>query len=281
VEQFRLVTGNAEAVEFLRAVVGVQPLDSTTARVRTEFGVVERGGLFGGQMISQALSACAHTVPEQAIPDSIHANLLAGGSGGDPVDYHVERVRDGGALQHRDVRGYQAGSLIIHATVVSAVPAGTIDWQAYPMPTTEQPRLEGGYSQRSTTGPGWGAFEVVHPDGHGPPVSSLHPLWMRSVTELPDDPWLHGAVIAFWSDYGLNGAARVTHTEVAEPVSTVSATHSIWIHRRSQARDWHLLSVETQSLSGNQGQVGGTLHDDSGRLVASMSQGVFIRRPRR
>jgi acyl-CoA thioesterase-2 len=281
VEQFRPVTGNAEAVEFLRAVVSVEVLDDTRARGRTEFGVVGRGGLFGGQMISQALSACAHTVPERAVPDSVHANLLAGGRGGEPVDYHVERVRDGGALQHRDVRGYQDGSLIIHATVVSAVPAGSIDWQACPMPTTEPPRVQGGYSQGSTTGLGWGAFEVVHPGDQGTAASSLHPLWMRSASEPPDDPWLHGAVIAFWSDYGLNGAARVTHTEVADPVSTVSATHSLWIHRRSQARDWHLLSVETESLSRNQGHVGGTIHDASGRLIASMCQGVFIRRPRR
>jgi acyl-CoA thioesterase-2 len=131
---------------------------------------------------------------------------------------------------------------------------------------------------------GWGAFDMRRaaddPDGGATRAAEgWHPLWVRSVAEAPADPWLHGAVVAFWSDYGLNGAARRTHEEMMGETSSVSASHSVWIHRRSRARDWHYLDVATRSLSGNQGYVTGTLHDPSGSLVASFSQGVFIRRP--
>jgi acyl-CoA thioesterase len=276
------VTSDPEAVEFTRAVVGVEAVDAMTARGRTDFGVVERGGLFGGQMMSQALAACAHTVPEGSVPDSIHANLLSGGRSGVPIEYRVERVRDGRALQHRDVRGYQDGTLIVHAAVVSSVPAAGAAWQSQPpRPVPPPQRQDPGQPVSFATTLGWGAFEVLHPDGHEAGVDSWLPLWQRSVTELPADPWLHGAILVFWSDYGMNGVARATHDEfVEEGTSSVSATHSVWIHRHSNPRDWHVLDASTKSLSGNQGYVDGTLHDAPGDLVASFGQGVFIRRPR-
>jgi len=244
--------------------------------------VVERGGLFGGQMMSQALAACAHTVPPGAVPDSIHANLLSGGSSGAPIEFRVERVRDGRALQHRDVRGYQDGTLIVHAAVVSSMPATGGDWQAEPPREVPppNPQAPGGQVSFAST-LGWGAFEVLHPDGHEADVDSWLPLWQRSTVDLPYDPWLYGAIVVFWSDYGMNGTARETHDEVVgEGTSSVSATHSVWIHRRSDPRQWHVLDASTQSLNGNQGYVAGTLHCASGALVASFGQGVFIRRPR-
>jgi acyl-CoA thioesterase II len=104
---------------------------------------------------------------------------------------------------------------------------------------------------------------------------------MRAMADVPDDPWLHGAIIAFWSDYGMNGAVRATHQQVMDQRSSVSATHSLWIHRRTPAHEWHVLDAATLSLSGNQGFVQATLHHSSGALVASIAQGVFVRRPRR
>ena len=255
-EQFTVMIGDLEPLDFLRAVVGVEPIDESTARGRTDFGVVERGGLFGGQMVSQALASCAHTVAPGSVPDSIHANLLGGGASGEPIEFRVDRVRDGAALQHRDVRGYQAGRIIVHAAVVSAIPVEGADWQAGarpPVGSAERwarrlpgrgPATSGGVRSR------WCTPRATR-RGSIPGIRS----GCASVTEVPDDPWLHGAVVAFWSDYGMNGATRATHEEVAGPTSSVSATHSVWIHRRSRPRDWHLLDVAVGSLSGNQGFV--------------------------
>jgi acyl-CoA thioesterase II len=266
----------------LRAVVGAEPVDDSTALGRTDFGAVERGGLFGGQMISQALAACAHTVPEGSVPDSIHANLLGGGSSGEPIEFQVERVRDGRALQHRDVRGFQSGTPIVHASVVSSIPIEGIDWQAHPAPEIGAPGQTGSGPPPWVGNLTWGVFDVVHPDDDGDgdgDGDAWFPLWLRAVTEVPDDPWLHGAIVAFWSDYGINGAVRVTHDQQVGPVSSVSATHSVWFHRRSRAHDWHFLDASTRSLAGNQGFVQGSLYDSAGALTASIAQGVFIRRP--
>src|SRR5439155_11422355 len=131
-------------------------------------------------------------------------------------------------------------------------------------------------------GLGRGVFEVASPEpqgdrpNHEPPA---HPLWLRSAVSLPDDPWLHGAVEAFWSDFGMNWAARSTHHLLSpDPVMSVSATHSLWFHRPTRTGDWHLLEVNAESIFGNQAFVQAALFHTGGRLAMSIAQGVFVRR---
>lgn len=272
--------GSQESVlAVVRRSVGVEVVEEGRARGDTTAGSVERGGLFGGQMVAQSLSACAHTAPTGSVPDSIHARFLGASEAGLPVDFHVERVRDGRALQHRDVRGYQNGSLIVHATVTSSMPSGDADWQVPVMPVAGAPDLGPAAPTPWASGLSRGAFDVAYPAGTVDVRPLSHPLWFRASDELPDDPWLHGAVVSFWSDFGMNGAARFTYEDLFGPTSSVSATHSIWFHRRSPLRDWHLFDVEVQSLSGNQGFVRSSIFHEAGGLVASIDQGVFIRRP--
>jgi acyl-CoA thioesterase-2 len=266
-------------VERLQLVVGVEPGPDGVATGSTDFGAVERGGLFGGQVVAQALSATALTAPRGSVPVSIQAHFLGASQTGPSVEYHVERVRDGRALQHRDVRVFQEDKLIAHASVVSAIPADGADWQLPVMPRVGPPDLRPDAQRALFALFSWGAFEMVLPlrEGDGPPPT--HPFWVRADEALPEDPWLWGAVHAFWSDLGQNGDARTTHERLLGPTSSVSATHSLVLHRRTPPHEWHLFDVTTQSLAGNQGFVQSLLFHESGVLVASASQSVFIRRP--
>ena len=86
---------------------------------------------------------------------------------------------------------------------------------------------------------------------------------------------------AYWSDFGLNGSARATHNRLDDrPVRSVSATHSVWFHRPTPVHEWHLLDVHTESIFSNQAFVRAFLFDQEGMLSASISQGVFLGRPR-
>jgi acyl-CoA thioesterase-2 len=231
-------------------------------------------------MISQSLSACGHTVAPGSVPDSIHANLLLSGRSGEPVEFHIDRIRDGRALQHRTVRGYQGDDLIVHATVVASMPAAGVDWQRSGAPEVGAPDTSPDAQTPWAQGLGRGVFEIVHPVSDDEVAPPSHPLWIRSAFILPDDPWLHAAVRAFWSDFGMNWAARATHGRVDdEKVVSVSATHSVCFHRQTTTDRWHLLDVHTESLSGNQAFVDARLYDEAGGLSASVTQRVFIRRP--
>jgi acyl-CoA thioesterase-2 len=267
------------SLDQMKLAVGVVG-DGDHAVGRTDLGSVERGGLFGGQLVAQSLSAAALTAPDGSVPQSIQAHFVGASAMGPPVTYEVERVRDGRALQHRVVRGTQEGRLVVFATVVSAIPADGADWQLRVAPRVGPPDRRPEAEPAMLAFLGWDAFEIRRPvaDGDDPPT---HPFFIRASDEVPDDPWLRGAVRAYWSDMGLNGDARFLHEDVEGPTSSTSATHALWLHRDPPPHEWHLIDVTTQSLAGNQGYVQSWIfHEPSGALVASAGQTVFIRRPR-
>lgn|GEM_PF-387727 len=264
-----------DALALLRLAVGVEVLAEDRARGDTVLGSVGRRGLFGGQMVAQSLSACAHTVPAGAVPDSIHVNFLGNSVAGTPIDFRVERVRDGRALQHRDVRGYQDDVPILHAMIVSSMPSEGLNWQRPSIPDVGPPDDSSTAPRPWAQALGWGAFEVVFPRGEGTPPD--FPLWIRA-RAIPEDAWLQAAVVAFWSDFGMNWAARVDHDALAGPIASVSATHGLWFHRATRVDQWHLFDARSDSFSGNQAFVRALLFAGDGQLVASVDQGVFIPR---
>jgi acyl-CoA thioesterase-2 len=257
-------------------MVSVEPIDEHAARGRTDHGNGgERGGIFGGRLVSQALAACAHTVPATAVPDSVHAHFFGGGRRGEPVEYRIDRVRDGRSLQHRDVRGYQGETCVVHAAVACRVPGEGADWQESGLPFEPPPHTGPDAPTAWAQDIGGSSMEIAYPRNEDRSTPWV-PLWMRTITAEPVDAWLHGAVIAFWSDFGLNGAARDTQAAAGEPFHTLTVSHSLWIHRPSALHDWHILRARTRSIHGNQGNVVGTVHDVNGTLVASVAQGVYV-----
>jgi acyl-CoA thioesterase II len=265
----------------IRDLCGTTPVDDDRSIGSTSHGESQRGGIFGGQMISQALHAAHHTVPEGSVPESMHINLLSAGYVGDDIEFVIDRVRDGRNLQHRDVRGYQRGKPILHASIVAAVPTEGLDWQREPMHAVGQPDVSTDAPEPWGRNLGSGLFEVAHreTDEINPPS---HPMWVRSPVPLsPGDPWLHAAVYAFWSDFGPNWAIRVSlHEQTGlrdEDIFSVSANHSIWFHAWTPINAWHLFDAQTHRIAHHQGMIHCSLHDQSGRLNATVMQGIYIR----
>ena len=64
--------------------------------------------LFGGQVLGQALMATTRTI-EDRMPHSMHAYFLRPGNARAPIDYEVQRVRDGGSFSVRRVIARQEG----------------------------------------------------------------------------------------------------------------------------------------------------------------------------
>lgn len=272
------MTEKTMTLESVIAACGVEPIDADHAVGHTDEGVDPRVGIFGGQMISKSLAACAHTVPEGSIPESMHVNLLSGGETGKPIHFEIQRIRDGRNLQHREVRGLQDGKIIVHATVVAARQTEGLDWQLNPPPDAGPPDLSSHAPEPWGMSLGWGVFEVAHRQTAEEAPGS-HPLWLRCPIPV-EDPWLRAAIYGFWSDFGPNWSIRESHRAVTgdpEDIFSVSATHSIWFHRLTPVDGWHLFDAQTHSIAHHQGIVHGTLHDTEGRLNASMSQGIYIR----
>jgi acyl-CoA thioesterase-2 len=231
------------------------------------------GGLFGGQTIAFTVRAAGGTVEPAFVPYSVYADLLRPGDSGEPLELVVERTRDGSSIVHRRVQGVQAGKLIVEAIVVACRQVDTIDWQR---DDAHAPIVDVvGPGPSPTAGDvsrfGHGVFDVRHV---GEP-ETIHPLWVRSLVALPDDPWLHASIVAFWSDFGPNWATRAVVGRF-EQRPTLSLNHALWFHRVARTEDWHLFDVRPRSVVGRQGLTMASLLSPEGALVASVAQGVFV-----
>ena len=72
------------------------------------------GNVFGGQVVGQALSAAAQTVPEDRAVHSVHGYFLRTGNAKKPIVYDVDRIRDGKSFTTRRVVAIQDGSADLH-----------------------------------------------------------------------------------------------------------------------------------------------------------------------
>ena len=88
----------------------------------------EEGRLFGGLVLAQAAIAAGRTVDGRHL-HSLHAYVLRPGRPKVPVEYHVERPRDGKTFTARRVLALQAGEAICDITVSFVRPEGGISHQ--------------------------------------------------------------------------------------------------------------------------------------------------------
>src|SRR5512147_3230988 len=72
------------------------------------------GTVYGGQVLGQALSAAAQTVPADRAVHSLHAYFLRPGDVSLPIVYDVDRIRDGGSFTTRRVVAIQKGQPIFN-----------------------------------------------------------------------------------------------------------------------------------------------------------------------
>jgi acyl-CoA thioesterase-2 len=102
--------------------------------------------------------------------------------------------------------------------------------------------------------------------------------WMRLIRDVKDRS-LHSALLAYASDYFLLDMAFRSFPEAAPAslLTGLTVDHVIWIHRPVDLTTWHRHTQETLALAGQRGLVRGSIHDQAGRLVASVAQEVLVR----
>ena len=84
--------------------------------------------VFGGLVLGQAAIAAGRTAPDPSM-HSLHAYFLRGGTPDVPIEYRVERVRDGRTFTSRRVLASQNGVPICDATMSFAHPEDGISHQ--------------------------------------------------------------------------------------------------------------------------------------------------------
>ena len=249
--------------------------------------------VFGGQVLAQALVAATRTVPESRVVHSLHAYFLVAGRTDLPIVYDVEAVRDGGSFSSRRVVARQAGKVIFYLSAsFHVLEAGFEHADPLPeeVPPPEQcPRMSEVLAKASGRSVSfweaeWGALDVRYV-GDSRPGGSLvdqrHPararVWVRTDGDLPADPRLHEAALAFASDLTLLSASTVPHgVLIGNGVQAASIDHAMWFHRPFRADEWLLYDQISPSASSALGLSTARLFQH-GALVSDVAQEGLIR----
>jgi acyl-CoA thioesterase-2 len=252
------------------------------------------GRIFGGQVLAQSLVAAARTVEPTRPVHSLHGYFLRAGDPDEPIDFEVDRLRDGRSFSARRTQAIQRGKPILSMISSFQEPADGLDHQvempAVPDPES-LPTLEQAFGHLD--------FEAVHQILRSRPIDLRHvegPLylnpgpekvavqavWMRVSGPLPADPLLHTALLAFASDYSLLESVLRRHglSWASRGMRTASLDHAMWFHREVRMDDWLLYTQESPSASGARGLGLGRIFTRDGVLVASTAQEGMMRLPR-
>lgn len=252
------------------------------------------GLVFGGQVMSQAISAAQGTVKPNQRVHSFHSYFLRPGNTEQPIVYDVEVIRDGQTLSARRIKAVQNGQPIFYMTASFKPKEKGFEHQDE-MPAAPQP--EDLISEQE--------MALLHSDlfpdfirdrlvGEKPlemrPVTFVDPVdpeieepkrlvWVKANGSMPDNLRIHRYLLAYASDLNFLTTALQPHGVAffSEGMQVVTIDHSMWFHNDFRLDEWLLYSVESSVASDGRGLVKGQFFTRDGKLVASTIQEGLIR----
>jgi acyl-CoA thioesterase-2 len=268
------------ADEARRRVVGLfdlEQIDDVTFRAPTSrSGPANRFRgmrLFGGQVASQALRAAAHTVTAEHAVNSLHAYFLRGGRYGVPVDYVVDRIRDGASFTTRRVVALQEGEAILNldASFHRDEPGDEHE------PESPVHRVPAPEDAAAPDEPPWMRGRPVDLRWVEPPAPATRAVWLRVPAQLADDPVVHACLLTFVSDMGPVSVVGESLSTPREQRMMASLDHCMWFHHPVRADEWLLYLLEPVATAHARGVARGSIWTRDGRLAVSLAQEALAR----
>jgi acyl-CoA thioesterase-2 len=247
-----------------------------------------RGRLFGGMVAAQSLVAAARTVDAGSV-HSLHSYFLRPGQHGVPIQFVVDRIRDGRTFTTRRVVAHQAGEAIFSLEASFTLPEEGISHQEDP-PAVPQPAglpewdlIRPDHTEEHIRRVEAAAISIraCDPDGvqHREGLLPMRRVWIRPRGELPDDPVMHAAMLTYASDRGMLSSIARMHGFTSERRTTASLDHAIWFHRPPRWDDWVLYLTTSPAAHNARALMSGTMYSAEGALIASIMQEGLIRVP--
>lgn len=254
------------------------------------------GEVFGGQYLALSTSAAMLSAPGR-LPHAMSAFFLRSAKASEPVEYHVDLVRDGRAFAHRRVTASQGGKEVFRAEISfhepeEGQPAHEVSPPAAPDIASLKSHRQCVIDRIDELDPlvvrrvkNRFAFETYFRDpdeGLGVPGTRPETMaWLRpSVAPAQGDAVAFYATIAYMTDACANFAARIMHAPHLHDgeLSSVSLNHAIWFHATPTNIDEVLYVVDSPFAGGGLGFNRGTMFDVKGHVLASITQEALIRR---
>lgn len=251
--------------------------------------------MYGGHMVGLALGAASKTVDPSLFVHSLHSYFLRSGNPTIPIDFKVERIRNGHTFATRHVQAVQKGKICFTMYVSFQRAEDGLEYQ-YPMPTTIGPselptyedllgplcddkRLSKHNQQASSSSLKMGqTLDLKYVDRRSPlnlePQDPRQRVWMRTKGKLSDDPVLHRCAASYAFDWSFLETALGPHNKLVNryPIVGLSLDHSTWFHRPFRADEYLLVVMESPRARDTRALCLGRVYTQSGELVASLAQ---------
>jgi len=258
--------GAGTATPTLGALLEVERVEDGLFRSLVTFD--DPHGLYGGQVMAQALRAASCTAPPGFLAHSLHAYFVHPGDAERRVVYQVHRDRDGRSYAARRVVALQGGNVLLNLACSFHRPEEGQDRQAVQAPDAPRgPRLQ------------TRAVGVEFRDGDpGAALPSPARVWARVSDPVLDDPNGYACLVTYISDM-CTGLFRLADFDWH--VQLTSVDHALWLYRPVRP-GWLLMDLAGESVARGRGLYRGQIFDETGALVAGLAQESLFRKiPRR
>lgn len=262
-------------------------------------------GVFGGQVISQAVVSATRSVDEKYLLHSLHCYFLLSASTQIPILYHVEVLRSGRTYSTCSVKAVQNGRTIFMMLCSFAVPEVRI-WSHTIGILPEAPPPEDCLSEEDylikalaeTTDPKTRqSLELQITDRKNSPIAIKHcpdrtnddgtkvfMYWMKAKSIPKYPPAYQKCILSYISDHWFIGsAARQLGYRFGERgprgVSmSQSLDHSLYFYNHDfDTGDWMLYVIMCPRAEAGRAMVHGRVYDRHGTLCAIAGQEGLIR----
>lgn len=247
-----------------------------------------RDRVFGGLVLGQSVAAANATVPAGRLLRSMHAEFIREGSPSEPICYRVSKIRDGRTYSRREVTARQRDELIFLQTssygLDQAGPSRQRPAPLVPEHPSDLPMMTASPDGKHA-GPAWvgGRPEIdmrMAPAHDEQELYGTARVWYRYREPLPDDPMLHAALWAFFSDMTLLSSLRLPYEGRSGALSlrrTSSLDHALWLHGRIRCTDWLRVDQVSDRVDTGFGLATAKVFDEHGKHVSTIAQHGLIR----
>jgi len=292
----------------------VERLDNLLFRSKSLYRPLRARGVFGGQVISQALVSATSVVDASYSLHSLHCYFLTRGSTATPIIYNVEVLRKGNSYVTCTVKAIQTGNIIFTMTCSFQKPEPWQPSHQWPMPNVPPPEeclleeewlLQLTESESAQVHPklkeffqilaadrAKGPIAIKRAKVHdvGPDGTIRYMYWMKAKGIPKYEAPFQKCILTYLSD--INFIAAVAESmglkRIGKGPNVVtmmsSLDHSVYFYNDEfDCGDWLLYVIESPRAGCGRGVAHGRLYTQEGTLVAVTSQeGVVragIRRP--
>ena len=268
-------------VQGLLDLFDAQPTGPDTYTVETGLaGADERQVVEGTQILAASIVAAAKRFPEKSIRSaySVFARAVLVGAG--PVELGIDVISEGRSTATAVVTATQNGKRVITTTILADVPTADVIRHQLPRPQVAQPAQAHESSMPMVGRPLRlvDVQDVNSPDEVGPPELFA---WLH-YDPIPTRDDLAKALIAYFTGHlGISTTMRahegIGTSQAHLTVSTAPMTVSVSFHEPVRWDGWLLYGHESTQVGAGMSYVRGTVHTETGDLIASFTQDALIR----